>query len=434
MTAPVIGFAGLTHLGLNMAAAAAARGFRVAGFHADADYVAAIDAGDLPVSEAGLDDLVAANRERLTFSADPGVLAGCDMVYISVDVPTDGQGRSDLTPIRGIIDQIDPALLPDALMVVLCQVPPGFTRALNRDPRYLYYQVETLIFGRAVDRALNPERFIVGCDDPARPLDPRLGDHLAAYGCPVLPMRYESAELAKIAINMCLVASIGAANMMAEICEQVGGDWSEIVPALRLDKRIGEFSYIQPGLGLAGGNLERDIATVIDLANRHGTDAGIARSWVANSERRRDWCLDVLKHEVLASIPGAAVAILGLAYKEGTHSIKNSPALGLLQQIKAGKVVVHDPLVSARHSGLDFRQAATPLDAVKGADAVALMTAWPDYRSIDPADLAVRMRGRTVIDPFKLLSPGAVAAAGLDHFTLGAPPTRAPNTAEASHA
>ena len=110
----------------------------------------------------------------------------------------------------------------------------------------VYYQVETLIFGRAVERATQPERFIVGCLAPDKPLDPRFAALLGAFDCPILPMRYESAELAKISINMCLVASDTVANTLAELCERIGADWSEIVPALKLDRRIGRTAISSP--------------------------------------------------------------------------------------------------------------------------------------------------------------------------------------------
>ena len=99
-------------------------------------------------------------------------------------------------------------LAADGVLVILSQVPPGFTRALPLPPAQLYYQVETLVFGRAVERATKPERYIVGCADPRSPLPRRFATFLEAFGCPILPMRYESAELAKISINICLVASI----------------------------------------------------------------------------------------------------------------------------------------------------------------------------------------------------------------------------------
>src|SRR5262249_28035441 len=174
---------------------------------------------------------------------------------------------SCLVPLDQLVDRVIGPVWRGAVLVILSQVQPGYTRALRQrlddvlgcKEISLYYQVETLVFGRAVERALKPERFMVGCGDPARPLPASYQELLAAFGCPILPMCYESAELSKIAINVFLTASVTATNTLAEICEHIGADWAEIVPALRLDKRIGPFAYLSPGLGLAGGNLERDL-------------------------------------------------------------------------------------------------------------------------------------------------------------------------------
>ena len=164
-------------------------------------------------------------------------------------------------------------------------------------------------------------------------------------------MRYESAELAKISINMCLVASIGVANMLAELCEGIGAVWSEIVPALKLDRRIGAYSYLAPGLGIAGGNLERDLATVERLAVAHNTDAGIVRAWLANSRHRRDWAARTIRTALLDAKPDAVIAVWGLAYKENTHSVKNSPSLATIAQLPGTKLRLHDPLVPASAAG-----------------------------------------------------------------------------------
>jgi len=166
-------------------------------------------------------------------------------------VPTDDRGGSDLAPLDALLATVDAALGKDAVLVILSQVPPGFTRARLKPGRILHYQVETLVFGRAVERATLPERFIVGCADPAKPLPPAMETFLKAFGCPILPMRLESAELAKISINMCLVAAVSVTNVLADLCERINADWSEIAPALKLDKRIGQFAYLAPGLGLA---------------------------------------------------------------------------------------------------------------------------------------------------------------------------------------
>ena len=420
--APVIGYAGIGHLGLSSAAAAAEKGFEVVGFDPVADRVAALGRGQLPVFEPGLSELVAENAERLRFTADAADLAACDLVYVAPDVATDEQGESDLSAVSELVERVDQVLDDDAVLVVLSQIPPGFTRGLGRGKRALYCQVETLILGRAVERALNPERFIVGCADPGRPLAPALAAFLERFDCPVLTMGYESAELTKIAINCCLVASISAANTLAELCEALGVKWSEIVPALKLDRRIGPDAYLAPGLGIAGGNLERDLATVCRLADAHGTDAGVVRAWLANSRHRRDWALRVLHEAVLPHTPRPAVAILGLAYKANTRSTRNSPAVTLIESIKTFCVRAYDPAVTpsaAWHP--DLTAAPTALAACADADVVMVMTPWDEFRDLDPAAIAEAMRGRTVIDPYAVLGREACTATGLDHFSLGSP-------------
>ena len=162
MSVPVVGFAGLTHLGLVSALALAAKGFRVVGYDGDAARVRDIAAGRLPVVEPGLDELARACAQRISFSSQVKDLGACDLVYISTDVPTDDRGESDLSGISASIAQVIASLSPHALLVVLCQVPPGFTRALPLPSERLFYQVETLVFGRAVERATRPERYIVG--------------------------------------------------------------------------------------------------------------------------------------------------------------------------------------------------------------------------------------------------------------------------------
>ena len=415
-----VGFAGLTHLGLNSAVGAAEKGFDVVCFDPDAAHVARLSRHELPIVEPQLPELLAKNQKRIRFTDNGDDLRRCALVYIAPDVPTDDRGASDLAPLAALLDRVEPALARDAVAVILSQVPPGFTRSRQRAGGALYYQVETLIFGRAIERTLNPERFIIGCADPGRRLPDVLRRYLESYGCPILPMRFESAELAKISINMCLIASVGVANMMAELCERVGADWNEIVPSLRLDRRIGKHSYINAGLGLSGGNLERDVATVCRLTAEHGGDSGIAQAWLANSAHRKLWPLRVLHAKLLGKHEDPLIAILGLAYKEDTASTKNSAAVALLRGLKPFRVRVYDPVVKADaawHPRLT--QHSTALEACEGSDAVCLMTPWPEFASLPPDAVAKRMAGKLAIDPYRLLDGTRAAASGLDHITLG---------------
>ncbi len=285
--------------------------------------------------------------------------------------------------------------------------------------------METLIFGRAVERATTPERFIIGCADPENSLPESYGTFLEAFGCPLLPMGYESAELAKIAINCFLVASVSTTNTLAGLCERIGADWSEIAPSLRLDARIGPKAYLNPGLGISGGNLERDMATVCRLGEAKDSDTRVIESFRGLSGYTKDWIWRVLEGGVLNDVETPRIAVLGLAYKENTHSTKNSPALVLLDHLKEHELLVFDPVVLAS-AAPQATGADSALAACEGADVTVIATPWPEFSELDPKALAAAMNGITVIDPYAMLDGAAVTAAGLTHHTLGRPPTHPP--------
>jgi UDPglucose 6-dehydrogenase len=421
----MIGFAGLSHLGLNYSLATAAKGFDVVAFDPEPNLAARCAAGDFPIEEPGFRELFAEHRSRIRYTSEQTALAECDLVFYSLDIRTNDRNESDVGPLTALIHDTAPHLSAGTTAVVLSQVSPGYMRQLEakmggRSSALFYYQVETLIFGRAVERAMEPERFIVGAADPAHPLPVRLQEWHAAFGCPVLVMGFESAELAKIAINFFLVSTVATTNTLAEVCEAIGADWGEIVPALRLDKRIGPHAYLSPGLGIAGGNLERDLVTVQKIAAERGTEAGIVSAWQTNSRHRRDWALRRIHELVLSRNAKPRLAIWGLAYKQDTHSVKNSPAVGLAHSLPAMQKLAYDPVIKAlvdQIPGLSIADSA--LEACDGADVLAVMTPWPEFSAIDPGLIRKQMRGNVLIDPFAVLNRRACHAAGFSYHKLG---------------
>lgn len=426
----MIGFVGLSHLGIVSSIAAASKGCEVVGFDPDPARSQGLWEGRLEVFEPGLPELLATSRMRLRWTADPDDLRGCDLVVCSPDVATDDENRSDLSSLRQLIDGVIDRVSPEAALVVLSQVPPGFTRELaaqleSQRPGTggsVYYQVETLVLGRAVERSLQPERFIVGCADPTASLPRPYAAWLEMFGCPIVRMRYESAELAKLAINALLTASVSATNTLAELCEAIGAEWADIAPVLRLDRRIGPHAYLSPGLGLAGGNLERDLATIRALAAEWGTDAGVIEAWLANSRHRRDWALRAIQTEVLPLCPEPIIAIWGLAYKPDTGSTKNSPALALIDALAPFTIRAYDPQAALESSrAAQVTQASSALEACRGADALVVMTPWREFSGIDAAAIREQMAGRVLIDPFGCLDRQRCQALGFTHLRLGSP-------------
>lgn len=405
----MIAFVGMTHLGLVSAVAAASKGFQVLCFDPEEETIERLNSHNISISEPRLLELMTQNKDKLIFSSNVEDLKKCKLVYIAPDIPTDSLSQSDLTSIESLIKLVTKHLSKDTVLVILSQVPPGFTRKIEWRP--LYYQVETLIFGKAIERALYPERFIIGALDPKK-ISPSLCNFLETFHCPILPMSFESAELAKIAINMYLVSSVTTTNTIASLCEKTNANFSEIAVSLRLDKRIGPHAYLQPGLGIAGGNLERDLATFCALSDQHGTDAQIVRAWQRNSGHQSDWVLRTIYEKVFPHIPNPRFGILGLAYKKDTNSIKNSPALKLLKSLSPFEVFAFDPIVkNVPHTHPKMRIAETAEDVIRNSDTILVMTPWDQFQQLSPSCV----KDKIVIDPFKVIAcPSKV------YFTMGA--------------
>lgn len=421
----MIGFVGLSHLGLNYSLATAAKGFDVVAYDPDGALTARCAAGKFPIDEPGFSELFAEHRARIRYTSDETALAECELVFYSLDVRTNERNESDLGPLTALIRATAPKLSPGTIAVILSQVSPGYTRQLRRELRELspanfYYQVETLIFGRAVERAMQPERFIVGAADASQSLPAPLQAWHAAFKCPVLVMGLESAELAKIAINFFLVSTVTTTNTLAEICEAIGADWNEIVPALQLDRRIGPHAYLKPGLGIAGGNLERDLVTVQSLAARHGTEAGIVSAWQRNSHQRRDWAIRQIQRAFPTKDHQPVLAVWGFAYKPDTHSTKNSPSVELMRALRGHRIRAHDPV--AQIDAAEFPHVtifSSPLAASEGADALLVMTPWSSYASLPVKELRKLLRGRVIIDPYAVLDETQCRDLGFEYYRLG---------------
>lgn len=406
----MLAFAGMTHLGIVSAVAAAARGFKVVAFDQDQELIQRLQFGNLPISEPNLLKLVEENRAHLTFTSHIDDIKTCPLIYVSKDVPTNSLGHSDMSPIEKLVSLLVSEIHPDTALVILSQVSPGFTRKIPW--KKVFYQVETLIFGQAIDRALNPERFIVGCLDPEKELPKVLRNFLESFGCPILPMRYESAELAKIAINMFLVSSVCTTNMIASLCEKMGAQFSEIAPALMLDKRIGPHAYLKPGLGISGGNLERDLSSFCALSDKLGTDFELVTAWQKNSERQSEWVLRKIHEKVLPQIGEPKFALLGLSYKKDTASIKNSPALKLMSSLTPFTIFAFDPVVkNIPHIHPKTCFSSSESEACENGDVILVMTPWDQFKKL-PKQIFEK---KIVIDPFRVLELNSKA-----YFTLGA--------------
>jgi UDPglucose 6-dehydrogenase len=424
---PPTGFLGLSHLGLVSSIGWASAIGPVVAVDLDPAPVAQLAAGQLPVHEPGLDALFTQARNRMTLGSDPAQLSACSLVIVTRDVPTDARNVSDLSAVLALLDGVLPFLRSGVTLVIMSQVPPGFMRDLaerisaqrpDLDVR-LYYWVETLIFGRAVERYLKPERIIVGCEEPGQALSAELESAVRHFGCPVFRMRYESAELAKMAINLYLCAGVTYANTMADLCEAIGADWAEMVPALRLDQRIGPAAYIRPSLGIAGGNLERDMITLRGLAHGHGLGVDFIDAMLVVNERRVQWVQRKLAEHVFRDVTWPTVAVWGLAYKRNTRSTKNSVALRVVRDLMGRcDVRAWDPLVTAADIEVPIKIVDLRDEALAGADGLVVLTDWEEFAVPPPAALAT-MRRKVIIDGAGIVEPDRGDLDGVRILTMG---------------
>jgi UDPglucose 6-dehydrogenase len=417
-----VGVVGLSHLGTVVSAGLASLGLPVTAVDRP-DRVADFAPGRLPVPEPGLAALLAGPRP--TFTATYAALAGAALVILAVDTQTDEQNRSDVSALEAHLEGMLPCLGPDVVLVLMSQVPVGYTRALAariraRRPELrarVYYWVETLVIGDAVARYLRPERIIVGGPTgPEEALDALLGH----FACPVHRMDYESAELCKAAINLYLATSVTFANSLADLCEATGASMRAIIPALRADRRIGPAAYIRPGLGLAGGNLERDLVHLKALAARTGVRADLLDVILERSAARYGWLLAAIERWILKAGPRPRLALWGLAYKKNTDSTKNAVSLRLAADLGPRAIVVaYDPQVTVPIPAVD--RAPSALDAARGADGLVILTDWDEFGAVDPAALRGALGRPVVVDAAGALDPVRARAAGLTLVAIGEP-------------
>ena len=427
-TAAPTGFVGLSHLGLVASIGWASRGDPVIAVDSDREIVDLLTRSELPILEPGLEDALSAARPRMAFTTDVASLGECPLVILSRDVPTTEDNISDVSLVEQLLEAATPHLRPQATVVVMSQVPPGFTRSVASRLRRsrpgagfrVYYWVETLILGHAMNRFLRPERIILGCEDPRAALPDVLEQGLKRFDCPLLPMRYESAELTKTAINLYLCSAVTYANTLSDICERIDADWSEVVPALRLDARIGPAAYIRPSLGISGGNLERDLMTLQRLGRQRGVDVSFIDTIIAYNARRSQWIMNKLDTLVFAQVPTPTIAVWGLTYKRGTRSLKNSHALRAISSLgPRARWRAFDPAVQPPIEDTNVTLVRSRDEALVDADCLLIMTDWEEFASIDTAAFRRAMRRPLVIDCVGILEGRRGDLEGIRYVSMG---------------
>jgi UDPglucose 6-dehydrogenase len=434
-----IGVIGTGYVGLVTAAGFAELGSDVICVDIDAEKIARLEAGEIPIYEPGLAELVESNRSRLTFTTDISVaLERARLLFVAVGTPPTYSGDADLSAVHAVVEAM-PASDRHAL-VMKSTVPVGTGRAIKRlfeeqgKPGFRYVSCpEFLKEGTAVGDFLRPDRVVVGDDgdwagDAVVELYRPLLEAVAAPGEDPLDglVRTDiaSAEMVKLASNAFLATKISFINEIANVCEETGADVVEVAKGMGLDDRIGP-KFLNAGIGFGGSCFPKDVTALKQLAGNSGYHFQLLNSVIEVNELQKRRVIGKLEKH-LGSLVGKRIALLGLAFKPNTDDMREASSLVLAARLQAAgaTVVGHDPIAAdvARPMLRGVTLADDPLSAVAGADAVVLVTEWPEFRGLDLGELRAAMAGDVLIDGRNALDAVAAASAGFRYEGVGRRP------------
>jgi len=420
-----IGVIGTGYVGLVTAAGFAELGSEVYCVDIDAEKIERLRRGEVPIYEPGLEQLLVNNRERLHFSTDLGeALEHARLLFVAVGTPPTYSGDADLSAVHAVVDAI-PASDRHAL-VMKSTVPCGTGAAIRRGfgergkdgLRYVSCP-EFLKEGSAVEDFLHPDRVVVGDEgDWAGDAVVELYEPLQA---PLVRTDIASAEMVKLASNAFLATKISFINEIANVCEETGADVVEVARGMGLDDRIGP-KFLQAGIGFGGSCFPKDVDALKQLAGNSGYHFQLLTAVIEVNELQKRRVIGKL-HKHLGGLVGMRVALLGLAFKPNTDDMREASSLVLSARLNAdgATVTACDPVAEEQArklvSGIAF--ADSPLEAVRDADAVVLVTEWPEFIDLDWQAVARAMRGTLVIDGRNALDPQAIRATGLTYEGIG---------------
>jgi UDPglucose 6-dehydrogenase len=426
---------GTGYLGITHAACMASLGFEVLGVDTDAAKVAKLTAGQVPIFEPGLPELLRAELKtgRLRFSTSYEQAAAFgDVHFICTGTPQlpGGEG-ADLSQVRACVTALAPLVRETSLLVGKSTVPVGTARALKADlaaagqEAEIAWNPEFLREGTAVTDTLAPDRIVAGVTSQrAEDLLRAVYGPLLAGGTRFFATTLETAELAKVAANAFLATKISFINAMAEVCEASGANVRGLAEILGADPRIGE-SFLRAGLGFGGGCLPKDIRAFMARCTELGVDsaAGLLREVEKINLRRRSRTADLALELAGGDLAGVSVCVLGAAFKPGSDDVRESPALDVAQILHGlgAQVTVYDPVAmpNAARACPELAYADTLELAATGASVVLLLTEWPQFAGMRPADLSGIVKHKNIIDARNALSPERWRLAGWNYRALG---------------
>ena len=418
----------------------------------DPERIAALKAGVVPIYEPYLDAMLAANHraQRLSFTSDATqAVREAEAIFICVGTPPLENGEADLSAIDNVARLIAAEACDSKLIVEKSTVPAQTGQQLKRVLEVYRRNVgvefrvasnpEFLREGTAVEDFLHPDRIVIGVEDEAsekqlreiyRPiLERRFQCPVHLSGCPAMRpptlvvTTINSAELIKHASNSFLAMKISYANIIADVCEKVGADIKEVTYAMGLDPRIGP-RFLEAGLGFGGFCLPKDVQAFIRLADRSGVDFGMLKEAEHVNKRRIELFFEKIR-QALWVVKDKQVGVLGLAFKANTDDIRFAPSLEIIRRLLAegAHVRAYDQEAMDKTSEIlpQVRYSREPQEVAQDADALLILTEWPEFRQLDWARIYSMMGRPLVLDGRNLLNPAAMMDLGFEYYSFGRP-------------
>ena len=429
-----IGVIGTGYVGLVTAAGFAALGSDVYCIDIDADKIARLQQGEIPIYEPGLAELVAENQQRLHFSTDiDTALEHARLLFVAVGTPPTYSGDADLSAVNAVVAAMPPS--DRHALVMKSTVPVGTGRNIKRvfaeqgKEGFRYVSCpEFLKEGSAIDDFMHPDRVVIGDDggwagdavvELYRPL--LSAEHGGGQSGALVRTDIASGEMVKLASNAFLATKISFINEIANVCEETGADVVEVALGMGLDDRIGH-KFLQAGVGFGGSCFPKDVNALKQLAGNSGYHFQLLNAVIEVNELQKRRVMGKLEKH-LGSLVGKRITLLGLAFKPNTDDMREATSLVLSARLQAAgaHVSAYDPVAESEArkliQGMQFAPSA--MDAVAGADAIVLVTEWQEFRELDWVQVAAAMAGTLLVDGRNALDPRVIRAAGLTYEGIG---------------
>jgi UDPglucose 6-dehydrogenase len=428
-----IAVVGTGYVGLVVGACLAENGNDVICVDKDEAKIRSLQKGNIPIFEPGLEEVVRRNRteKRLSFTTGlPRAVRAAQIIFIAVGTPEAEDGSADLKHVLGVAQEIARAMNGYKVIVDKSTVPVGTAErvreVIRRETTHPFSVVsnpEFLKQGAAVNDFLKPDRVVIGAEDPrSAELMKELYAPFTRTGAPVMVMDCASAELCKYAANAMLATRISFMNEMANVCDLFGANVDEVRRAVASDNRIGP-AFLFPGVGYGGSCFPKDVKAILKFAKDQGYDFKILDAVEKVNERQKQLLVEKMQRH-FGSLKGKTIGVWGLAFKPRTDDMREAPAIPIITKLLqlGAKVSAYDPEaveVARRHFGNKITYAKKSYDVLTGADALALITEWNEFREPDYVRMKKLMKQPVVFDGRNIYSPSAMKAQGFTYFSIG---------------